>query len=304
MNQSEYQIPPLPGGPRWTTVMLQTYTYYREHFLSLCVIALTPAILAYAYNYVSRVVIHQVYQIPPLPMDPRLFSTWIFRTLLWGSLIGFIRNSVFWCISAFFFAAVAIQVLNVEKHNQSSISDAYSMARARLGAILSVTLMVWTLYFPAKTAIEIALMFLSYRFPWLYNDWPYLACELVPLLMIAGLLSRFGLVIPELMCNSSISARDAIRNSIRKTENWEPFFMFFLVKSAVVGYGTYWLANRLFDELWNRASISASAYSWVTWAVYICIAAMLESPLFIAFSILYRELNAKPDEALAARAIG
>lgn len=32
-------------------------------------------------------------------------------------------------------------------------------------------------------------------------------------------------------------------------------------------------------------------YSWIEWAVYLCIAAALESPLFIAFSVLHQELQ-------------
>jgi len=39
-------------------------------------------------------------------------------------------------------------------------------------------------------------------------------------------------------------------------------------------------------------------------AVYICIAAALESPIFIMFSVLHRELKAKPAEAMTAPAIG
>jgi hypothetical protein len=67
---------------------------------------------------------------------------------------------------------------------------------------------------------------------------------------------------------------------------------------------TYWLTERGFDELWRRTSISQSAFDWLTWAVYIGIAAMLESPLFIAFCVLYRELQFKQEEpALAAQAL-
>jgi len=64
----------------------------------------------------------------------------------------------------------------------------------------------------------------------------------------------------------------------------------------------YWLLQRGFHELWDRTNISATAYDWITWAVYICIAAMLESPLFIAFSILYCEKTFTKEDSQAVTA--
>ena len=79
--------------------------------------------------------------------------------------------------------------------------------------------------------------------------------------------------------------------------------MFFLTKSAIVGYAVYWLTERGFAQLWQRIPISESVYYWVTWAVYVCLFAMLESPLFIAFSLLYSESTFKQEEAMTAPAI-
>ena len=59
-------------------------------------------------------------------------------------------------------------------------------------------------------------------------------------LMLVTLLSKFGLAIPELMENATLSAGQAVRNSLKATEHREVFIMLFLLKSAILGYFVYW----------------------------------------------------------------
>jgi hypothetical protein len=117
------------------------------------------------------------------------------------------------------------------------------------------------------------------------------------LLLLATLLSKFGLTIPALMDDRSISLRQALRESVRQTEHWEFFFMLFLIKSALVGYGAYWLCNLALDQLWQHGLMNPRLDPYVPWLISIAVAAMLESPLFIAFSVLYSELNQPRDSA-------
>src|SRR5258708_31397902 len=65
----------------------------------------------------------------------------------------------------------------------------------------------------------------------------------LPWIVIAGLLSRFALAIPLLMENESITFREAIRSSVRKTDGWEFFFMLFLSQSALLGCSIYSVAQ-------------------------------------------------------------
>ena len=51
------------------------------------------------------------------------------------------------------------------------------------------------------------------------------------------------------------------------------------------------------DSLWERGLLTANLYSWIDWLIYICIAAILEPPLFIAFSLLYCEKNPETKES-------
>jgi hypothetical protein len=122
--------------------------------------------------------------------------------------------------------------------------------------------------------------------------------------LICGLLSRLGLAIPLLIDDPGSSLSSALRNSIRKTEDWEPFFMLFLIKSAIAGFAFYWLADQALSWLWQRSILTATLYPWVAPLVYISLAAALETPLFIAFSILYREKTRPKEEVISATAVG
>lgn len=73
------------------------------------------------------------------------------------------------------------------------------------------------------------------------------------------------------------------------------FFMMFLVKSAAIGYGIYWIAGQGLDWMWQHWTLNPNGFSWVQWSVYIFIAAVMETPLFIAFSVLYEELQEKAE---------
>jgi len=196
---------------------------------------------------------------------------------------------VYWTISALFFAAVASNVMKRE-YEDSPLADGYSAVRKRLGTVVGISALSWILMFIfGQMLMNGFLLLLMYR-RHIYPSAAFMnICFYITQLLAAGLLSRVALAIPELMDDPKVPLRQAMRNSIGKTENWEPFFIVFLVKSAVVAYAVYWLVERGFHELWNRTTISATTYEWITWAVYICIAAVLESPLFIAFSVLYCE---------------
>ena len=79
--------------------------------------------------------------------------------------------------------------------------------------------------------------------------------------------------------------------------------MMFLAKSAILVLAFIWLENHGLDWLWQRGVLTQTTYPWAARAFYICIAAALESPLFIAFSLLYRDSSLSEVETLSATAI-
>jgi len=140
----------------------------------------------------------------------------------------------------------------------------------------------------------------SDRLHLLHNPWAYRGLFDLMMIMVAGLISKFGLSIPELMQDLALSASGAMKKSLQRTAGWELFFMMFLIKSAMVAYGAYWIADAASDWGWKHWHYSAQLYSWIEWIVYIGIAAALESPLFIAFSVLAQDVRKDQQEAVVA----
>jgi hypothetical protein len=208
------------------------------------------------------------------------------------------EGAVYWLISGFFFAGVASNVIRESENSQPLVHDAFSDARQRLGAIATIALLTWAAF--AAGRILLGLVLTTQRLGLLRRPMLFSVVFGVALLLLCVLLSRLGMAIPISMDNPGISARHALRLSLVKTENWEPFFMMFLVKSAVVGYAVYWIVNLGLDNLLDRGWLDAEAFPWLQAAFYICVAAILESPLFIAFSLLYIDSKVIPEEAVPA----
>jgi hypothetical protein len=286
----------------WSSLLFLTYRLYWQRFRTFFLIALPPILVAYLFKNVEHFLIQQLRHAGWFPSPSTLSG------LASAFAITFLFGSVYWTISTLFFAAVFENVRQAGGVSQRLISDAYTAVRERIGALSLVGLLTWTLFQAARTIVGIPLsFFLTSLLRHLGRDRGiFLGVLMITLtwVVIVGLLCRFSLAVPLLMENASMKVREAVRVSVKKSDGCELFFMLFLAKSAILGYAIYWVAEYGFGQLWQRTSIGETLYYWLTWAFYICMAAMLESPLFIAFSILHRELKATPEDAMAAPAIG
>jgi len=279
----------------WPFLLTQSYGLYRESFWKLFRIALLPALLAYLWRYGYRLAFHEF-----------AVRGWI--SLLSGGFAlliasGWVNGAFYWVVSSFFFAAVASNVLATTDEEKPAISDAFTRARARLSAVTVAALLSWTIFWLGQAAASFALWSVMDRLRMRPGYYGIMLIAAISVLLLAGLLSRLGLVIPALMDQPSTSLREALKTSVRITEGWEPFFMMFLAKSAILGYGFYWLGDYALGWLWQHGSLSATTYPWAAQTLYISLAAALESPLFIAFSILYRESSMPQEEALSATTV-
>ena len=283
MNSPQYGAPSMSGPEvqrlTWPYVLHRTYTLYARNFWAYFRIALLPMALAYLFSYASRQIYRQIVSNHQLTND--------FAGYLVISLYGWIKGAAYWILSAFFCAAVAA-TFNRDQTSGMAISDAYTLPRHRIGAITTIALLTWTVFFLGRFALNTALIYLMTHFR-VTNLWIQTVIIDLFQLPLAGLVARWGLAIPALMHNAKISIREALRISVQRTENWETFFMLFLAKAGVSAYVGYWLVREGMHWVWYHSSVSATAYVWIEWALYICLAAMLESPLFIAFSVLHQE---------------
>jgi len=273
----------------WGYVLARSYRLYAQRFWTYFRIALLPAVVVYGFHYLEKSVYSRLFHAMP---------RWSPKFALLGAFLGWSEGVVYWTISAFFFAAIAANVLGTP--GGSPIADAYSPARTRLLPVVAVALLTWTMFWACRAAVFFAAFELLNRSSWIRNYWVLTLAFGVLLLALATLFSKFGLVIPELIADPAISLRQTVRNSLKMTEHWELFFMLFLLKSALVGYGMFWLCNLALDELWQHGLLTPEVEPYVTWLVSISIAAMLESPLFISFSVLYTALKSNRDISVAA----
>lgn len=284
---------PLEKKPAWSDLLAQSYRLDGERFWTLFRIALLPAALACFWPYVQRIGVRQLWGMGWIGFgSPGKFAVLVAS--------GWVDGAFYWTLSGFFFAAVASNILADPDKPMPPFSDAYTQARNRIGLVMVVAMICWTLFWIGRAAGIFALFGLLDRLRVRPGFYGTMLLVSVPLLLLAGLLSRLGLTIPVLMHEPDTGLGRAVRISLRDTENWEPFFMMFLVKSALLAFGMYWLSGLGLGWLWRHGVLNNTTYPWVSQAFRIAIAAALESPLFIAFSVLYRDTCVTREDALPA----
>ncbi len=270
----------------WSSVIARTYSFYSSNFWSYFRIAIVPAVAAYFFQYFMHL------------LSLRLTRSGMFlfpsaKFLAVVVALGWLTGAGFWIISAFFLAAVSANFAGAQAEAAPALADAYTLPRKRVGAVLAIAMLTWTLFWLGRSLAGLALFgFFRHLDPRKYY-WTLTGLFGVMLVLVAGLISKFGLAIPELMDDLTLSPGDAIKRSWRRTAGCELFFMMFLIKSAILGYFAYWITGYALSWIWQHWTYGPEFYSWIEWGIYICIAAALESPFFIAFSVLSRELRAQ-----------
>lgn len=300
--QSGFGIGPQKERLGRSSLLSHAYGLYRRRFWIFFRIAFLPGLLAYLFSQASRFWIRP--RLQPLLLQwltPQLSlhdlrslhaAPWYSFFVNPGTVLAFLDGIAYWFLSAFLFAAVATEILGGEKGPEIP-RDAYTRARERIAPVFVVSLLVWTCFTACRLVARFAVWKIAIRFsmrPLAGN-----ALFILPTVLLCGLLSRLGLAIPGLMDDSPRPLSAAVRASVFRTENWEPFFMIFVVKSAIAGYALYWLANHALDWLVAREILSATLDPWVSRVVYISIAGAIETPLFIAFSLLFRDFQSYPE---------
>jgi hypothetical protein len=290
MNDLEFEIPASQEQTlSWKNVLSRSYGLYLQRFGTYFRIALVPALAVCAFSNLEPLISRHFFRLVPV------FSI---KWAALGIIIGWARGAVYWIISTFFFAAIAATFDDVKASETPAIKDAFTLPRQRLGALTSFALLTWTVFFIGRILAGYAAAELLEYLGLGRNYWALVCAFGLMLVLLSGLLSRFGLAVPELLCISSSSIREAIRNSVKGTKGWQIFFMMFLLKSSIFGYSVYWFSSMGLGWIWIHWSLNGAVYPWVVGGFYLCLAAALESPLFIAFSVLYNELQARAEKSM------
>lgn len=143
MSASQYGISemnhPRAKKPAWSFVLARTYGLYARNFWPYFRIALVPALAAYFFQYLVRLLTLRLVRSGMLP-----FLSAKFFVVATG--IEWFTNAGFWVISAFFFAAISASFTREPSEQAPVLADAYTLPRKRLGALLTVALLTWTLF--------------------------------------------------------------------------------------------------------------------------------------------------------------
>jgi hypothetical protein len=65
---------------------------------------------------------------------------------------GWLQGAFYWIVSAFFFAAIATMIVAERNEDSPAISDAFTRARACIGALTAVALLCWTIFWLGRVA--------------------------------------------------------------------------------------------------------------------------------------------------------
>lgn len=287
-------IHPWGGTLLWNGLLQQTYALYADRFKTFFLVALPPAIVAYLCRFIQRVLVEAIRANGWMP--PRSSpGYWVVFTV-----VALLEGAAYWVISALLFAAIASHVLRETEGQDPSVAGAFRKAGKRFRAVTAVALVIWAAFTVGRGIAGFALFTILDRLNLLGNRTVVTISSATVLLLLAGLLSRLGLAIPILMDSPDISVSQSLRHSCAKTKGWDSFFLMFLTKTAILGYGAYWLVDYGLARLYLRGMPREDTRVWLASVLYICLAAILESPLFIAFSLLYRDSKTKREEAVPA----
>src|SRR6185312_4883894 len=161
MSSPQY-APPAMGGPEaqkltWSHVLHRSYTLYAKNFWAYFRIALLPIVVAYLFRYVWRQAYRQI--LTSYHLDHLTNFT---QAYLVFSLNNWITGAAYWIISAFFCAGIAATFYR-DQTGGLALSDAYTLPRHKLVAIVTIALLAWTVFFIGKSSLRPALAYLLRR---------------------------------------------------------------------------------------------------------------------------------------------
>src|SRR5215469_16448492 len=172
----------------WSFVLSSTYRLWSERFWTFFRIGLPIALLTYLFTPFQRILFRKL--IGLLVQHGLVQFSPTYWVLL--SAITFITGAVYWTLNALFFAGIAAKLIN-DVDDCPTLSDAYSRVRRRLRALLVVALLTWTVFQLARIIVGMAVTELMLRFDLPFSIFALAMLVGLPLLVIAGLVSRAAL---------------------------------------------------------------------------------------------------------------
>jgi hypothetical protein len=204
-----------------------------------------------------------------------------------AGLLRFGSFFISWLLGCFALAAIAT-VLNgfdVSEGESAWQSDSHQRAREHFGQIFFISLFTFGAFLAGMAAMELIIVAIARVVGWGHFGRFSSLAGVVGYVVIAGILSWFGMAIP-LILGGKLGAWAALKRSVKISNGYEGL-LFLLVVESVIGSYVAWYAVRFGLPLLIPASLTYNAwYGWVVFIVSILAAAAVEPPMFIGFSLL------------------
>lgn len=203
-----------------------------------------------------------------------------------------------WIMTTFAFAAVSSGLLRSSPENKYRIVDAYTTARDRRRPILAIGCITFGLTLVGGViGIFCASALGGNRL--IPPEHRILAVQTLLWVCLGGwltLVSRLALSVPCIMDNLHVTTWSAIKTSYRFSEGYERLFLVFVAQTIALSLLIPFVENRLLFLLWEHNVSVGTAYQWIVRCLYSILTAVLETSIFIGFTVLYIEVKGSHKE--------
>ena len=278
--QQQFEIGAISPSRRFLN---NVFILYRQEFRRWFGITATTSLVAGVVLIIADQRLRAIFSVYPrghIPTPTELLQAFVWR---FG---GFFLA---WLLGAFALGAIATELSDKESEtNEVWIHDSHQRSREHFGNLLVIALMTFCIFGVGMAAVAMVVLAIGKAVGWTHFARYNLLASLVGSVIVASLVSWFGIAIP-LVLRGNIGAWAALKRSVRLSDGYEGS-LFLLVIQSVVGSYLAWYAAVYGLALVVPPQLRfTSWYGWAVTLVAVLAAAAVEPPLFIGFSLLADE---------------
>jgi hypothetical protein len=209
-------------------------------------------------------------------------------------LLQFARFFLAWLLACFALAAIATAFEDKPEDEEDVVwrHDSYQRARENLGRIFLIALVTFGCVVVGATGMLFVGLTIAKKLG-LTGIGFYYPATTVGMILIAGIVSWLGAAIP-IVLRGEKSIATALRESVKLSNGYEGALFLLVVEILLGGLLAGLITIRALDFIVPSYLHYASWYGWLARLVGSAVAAALESPLFIGYSLLANPRLFKP----------
>jgi hypothetical protein len=280
LNYSSQQVE-LGGVPRPRVLLKHVYSVYGNQFRRWFAITAPTSLLASVVLLMADQRIRAIYG-----SIPRGEIQYHWSEIAESYVLRFGSFFISWFLGCFALAAIATVVNGLDDDSSEAWrSDSYQKARENFGSLFLAALLTFCAFLTGMAVAGFVEFAVIRVIGWAHFSRLNLGATLVGYVVVAGVVSWFGMAIP-LILSGDIGAWTGLKRSIRLSDGYE-FFLFLLVVESVAGSYVAWYAVHYGLSFLFPVQLRYTAwYGWLVYFVSILASAAVQPPMFIGFSLL------------------